>query len=60
MKLASEQAQKLLRDFGIRVTDACDKCGQLLGSIRWMRTRERSLNVPAIANCQIAQLRRGF
>jgi hypothetical protein len=42
MKLASEQAQKLLCDLGIWATDACDKCGQLLGSIRWMRGGERA------------------
>ena len=37
MKLNQEQRQKLLHELGIGVTEACDKCGQLLGSIRWTR-----------------------
>jgi hypothetical protein len=40
MKLKREQSQKLLRDRGIWVTEACDKCGQLLGSVRWTRRCE--------------------
>jgi hypothetical protein len=41
MKLPREQSQKLLREFGIWVTEACEKCGQLLGSVRWTRKGER-------------------
>jgi hypothetical protein len=37
MKLKREQCEKLLREFGIWVAEACDKCGQLLGSVRWTR-----------------------
>jgi hypothetical protein len=37
MKLKREQSQKLLRDRGIWITEACDRCGQLLGSVRWTR-----------------------
>jgi hypothetical protein len=40
MKLTKEQCQKLLHDRGIWVTNACDKCGQLLGSVRWTRRGE--------------------
>jgi hypothetical protein len=40
MKLTSEQTQKLLCDFGIWIAEACDKCGQLLGSVRWTRSGE--------------------
>jgi hypothetical protein len=36
MKLKREQCEKLR----IWVTEACDKCGQLLGSIRWTRLGE--------------------
>jgi hypothetical protein len=35
MRLNREQSEKLLRELGIWVTGACDKCGQLLGSVRW-------------------------
>ena len=35
MRLKREQSEKLLRELGIWVTEACDKCGQLLGSVRW-------------------------
>ena len=35
MSLKREQCEKLLRELGIWVTGACDKCGQLLGSVRW-------------------------
>jgi hypothetical protein len=40
MKLIREQCQRLLRDRGIWTTEACDKCGQLLGSIRWTQRGE--------------------
>ena len=37
LKLNKEQGQKLLRERGIWITEACDRCGQLLGSVRWTR-----------------------
>jgi hypothetical protein len=40
MKLTKAQSQKLLRERGISVTEACDKCGRLLGSVRWTRRGE--------------------
>jgi len=40
MKLKPEQSQKLLRDRGIWITEACDRCTQLLGSVRWTRKDE--------------------
>ena len=40
MKLTKEQSQKLLRERGIWVTEACDKCGRLLGSVRYTRRGE--------------------
>ena len=40
MKLTKEQSQKLLRERGIWVTEACDKCGQLLGAVRYTRRGE--------------------
>jgi hypothetical protein len=40
MKLTEEQRQRLLRGRGIWITEACDKCGQSLGSVRWTRRDE--------------------
>jgi hypothetical protein len=40
MKLSREQSERLLREHGICVTEACDRCGQLLGSARWTRKGE--------------------
>jgi hypothetical protein len=40
MKLTREQSQKLLQERGIWVTNACDRCGQLLGAVRWTRRGE--------------------
>lgn len=40
MKLTREQSQKLLRERGIWITEACDKCGRLLGAVRWTRRGE--------------------
>jgi hypothetical protein len=35
MRLTREQSRKLLPERGIWITEACDKCGKLLGSVRW-------------------------
>ena len=40
MKLNKEQSRKLLRERAIWIIEACDKCGQLLGSVRWTRRGE--------------------
>ena len=40
MKLTEEQSQRLLRGRGIWITEACNQCRQLLGSIRWTRRGE--------------------
>ena len=40
MKLTKAQSQTLLRERGIWITEACDKCGKLLGSVRWTRRGE--------------------
>jgi hypothetical protein len=40
MKLTRDQSQKLLHERGIWITNACDKCGQLLGAVRWTRRNE--------------------
>jgi hypothetical protein len=37
MKITPGQSRELLERFGCYVTEACDKCGQLLGSVRYMR-----------------------
>lgn len=38
--LREELRRRLLEDRGIHVTEACDKCGQLLGSVRYTRRGE--------------------
>jgi hypothetical protein len=40
MKLTREQSQKLVKERGIWITNACDKCGRLLGAVRWTRRGE--------------------
>jgi hypothetical protein len=40
MKLTRNQSQKLLHERGIWITEACDKCGRLLGFVRWNRRGE--------------------
>jgi hypothetical protein len=40
MKLTREQSQKLVQERGIWVTNACDRCGRLLGAVRWTRRGE--------------------
>jgi len=40
MRLPPEQSVTLFERFGCYVTEACDKCGQLLGSVRYTRRGE--------------------
>ena len=40
MKLTAEQSQKIFQEHGVWVTEACDKCGAILGPIRYMRRSE--------------------
>ena len=40
MKLNKEQSLTLLLEHGIWVTEACDKCGQLLGAVHWTKRGE--------------------
>lgn len=40
MKLTTETAYALLEKHGVYVTEACDKCGQLLGAMRYTRKSE--------------------
>ncbi len=37
MMLTREQSYRLLKDHGCYVIEACDKCGQLLGAVRFTR-----------------------
>jgi len=37
MRLTPAQQEKIKRERGICVNEACDKCGRLLGSVRWTR-----------------------
>ena len=40
MKLTVEQSRKALAEHGCYVTEACDKCGKLLGCVRYTRRGE--------------------
>jgi hypothetical protein len=40
MKLTLQQRQNLLRKRSVWIAYACDKCGKLLGSVRWTRRGE--------------------
>ena len=40
MMLREELRRRLLADRGVYVTEACDKCGQLLGAVRYTRRGE--------------------
>jgi hypothetical protein len=35
MKLSPEQSRKIFLEYGCWLTSACDKCGKLLGSVRY-------------------------
>jgi len=35
MKLTNEQSRQILEKHGVWVNEACDKCGQLLGAVRF-------------------------
>jgi hypothetical protein len=41
MKLSAEQQAEIRERYGIRVNEACDKCGQLLGWVRFTRKNEQ-------------------
>jgi len=40
MMLHEELRRRLLVDRGVHVTEACDRCGTLLGEVRYMRRGE--------------------
>lgn len=40
MIIREELRRRLLAERGIYVNEACDKCGQLLGAVRWTRRGE--------------------
>ena len=40
MRLTIDQSRKLLLGHGYYVTEACDKCGTLLGAVRYKRQGE--------------------
>jgi hypothetical protein len=37
MKLTTEQSYAMLEKFGVFAREACDKCGQILGTVRYTR-----------------------
>jgi hypothetical protein len=40
MRLTEEQSRALLAKHGLYVTEACDRCGKLLGPVRFTRSGE--------------------
>jgi len=40
MRLTKAQSEQLLEQHGIWITVACDRCGNLLGAVRWTRRGE--------------------
>lgn len=40
MKLTEAQSHELMRKHGVYLTEACDKCGKLLGPVRFTRKGE--------------------
>ena len=43
MRLTAEQSYAALEKFGCYVTEACDKCGRFLGSVRFTRRAEEGV-----------------
>jgi hypothetical protein len=43
MRLTTEQSYAALERFGCYVTEACDKCGKLLGPVRYTRRGEEGV-----------------
>jgi len=43
MMVREELRRRLLEDRGISVTECCDKCGQLLGAVRYTRENDSSV-----------------
>lgn len=41
MRLSETQNRELLHKHGVYVTEACDKCGQILGPVRFTRYAEK-------------------
>jgi hypothetical protein len=41
MKLTETQSRELLQKHGVYVTEACDKCGKILGHVRFSRFGEQ-------------------
>jgi hypothetical protein len=40
MRLTEAQSRELLHTHGVYVTEACDRCGQTLGHVRYTRRNE--------------------
>ena len=40
MRLTEEQSWVVLEKYGVAVSEACDKCGQILGAVRFTRSGE--------------------
>lgn len=40
MRLTEKQSRELIAKHGVYVTEACDKCGQILGPVRFTRKDE--------------------
>jgi len=43
MHLTTEQSYELLEKFGVYVVECCDRCGQVLGALRFTRKEESSV-----------------
>jgi hypothetical protein len=43
MRLSEEQSRRLLRTHGVYLSDVCDRCGTVIGPIRWTIRGERGL-----------------
>ena len=40
MRLSEAQSRELLQTHGVYVTEACDRCGQILGHVRYTRRNQ--------------------